>query len=197
MSGADGGRGGSGSPEVFACAPAARHAPGVVAAAMVLAGLIAAWRIEPFGLLTGVAMVRGLFVAVGAVAGLRFLLSAREVRIRAALRDDGLLLELGARAVAIPYGAVESLDYEHAFRRYTRWTPALVVVDVRGQRHRIPACIEDGERLVRGLVERASRRDLGIWADALGLPARMRRARRLAAAAYLCAVAIVVAAILA
>ncbi len=184
-------------PAVFACAPFARHAPAVLAASMIAAGLIAAWRIEPLGLVTDVTAVRGLLGAVGAVAGLRFLLSAREVRIRATLRAGDLLLELGARTVTVEFGSIEALDYEHAFRRYALWTPALVVVDARGRRHRIPACVRDGEGLVTALVERSTGRDLGVRAEALRLRARLRRARRLSGLAYLFAGAIVLAAILA
>ena len=182
--------------EAFACDALARGAPLAIAVSMVAAALVAALRVDPGGLLPHVGVVRGLLVAVGAIAGLRVVLSSNEVRIRAKLQDRSLRLELSSRSLTLDYDAIRSLDWDHAFRYYSRWIPALVVVDARGERHRVPAVLRGGDRFVASLAARSGRRDLRGLAAALGLAERMRRARRLLPVAYAAAALLLLAAVL-
>lgn len=182
--------------EAFACSPSTRRLPIVLAAAAVVAAAIAAMRVDPHGVLPNAAWVRGLLVAAGVVVGVRIVLSLAELPLRVTVRESDLLLVRRKRTFALSYEDLGALDYDPAFRHYSMWPPALVLVDRRGRRVRVPAIVEGGERLIRLLVERAGRRDLEDWAAAGGMERRMRRSRWFVPVGYLAALALVVCAAL-
>ncbi len=178
----------------YACPAAARRLSWVLAAALVAASAILAARIDPAGRLPNSAVMKGLLVAAAAVLGARIALSLSELRLTARVRERDVLLELRGRMAALAWEDIERVDWDPPFRHYSRWSPALVLVDRRGRRFRIPALVTGGDRLVADLLEAAGRSDLSNQAAAQSLAKRMARSRRWTAAAYAAAACAMVAA---
>jgi hypothetical protein len=178
----------------FLCSASARRLPWVLAAAMVVAAAILAARIDPADRVPNSAVMRGLLVASAAVLGLRISLSLAELRLTVRVRGKDLLFELRGRMASLAWGDILRADWDPPFSHYGRWPPALVLLDRRAQRFRIPALIAGGDRLVADLVARSGRSDLADWADAHRLAGRMVRARWWTAAGYVAAACVVAAA---
>ncbi len=190
--------GARGSPArgAFACPASARWLPWALLVAMVVAAAILAARVDPGGRLPNSAAMKALLVAVAAVLGTRIALSFAELRLTVLVRERDLLLELRGRMASLTWDDIERLDWDPPFRYYSRWIPALVLVDRLDRRIRVPAVIADGERLLSDLLAAAGRPDLADWATAQRLAARLARSRWFTAAGYAVAAgAVIVAAI--
>jgi hypothetical protein len=183
--------------EVHACPASARRLSWVLAAALVAAAAILAARMDPAGRVRSSALMKGLLVAAAAVLGARIALSLAELRLTVRVRERDVLLELRGRMASLAWEDILRLDWDPPFRHYARWSPALVLVDRRGRRFRIPALVTGGKRLVADLLEAAGRSDLAEWAAAQSLAARMARSRWWAVAGYVVAACTVAAAALA
>jgi hypothetical protein len=183
--------------ERFLCSALARRLPLILVAAMVAAAAILAARIDPAGRVPNSGVMKGLLVAAAAVLGVRIFLSLSELRLSARLRGGDLLLELRGRMASLSWDDILRLDWDPAFRHYGRWPPALVLIDRRAQRFRLPALIAGGDRLVADLLARSGRADLAAWAGAHRIEARMARARWWTAAGYVAAACVVAVAALA
>jgi hypothetical protein len=181
----------------FSCAASARGLPWLLAAALVAAAGILAARIDPAGRIPNSAVMKGLLLAAGAVLGLRVALSLNELRLRVRLREKDVLFELRGRTVSLAWGEIARAEWEPPFSHYGTWPPALVLLDRRAQRYRIPALVAGGDRLVEELLARSGRPDLADWAEAQRLAPRMGRARWWTAAGYVAAACVVAAAALA
>lgn len=176
----------------FRCSTAARWIPVALAGAMLLGAVVLAVRIDPDRRLPGAGAMRVLLVAAAAVLGMRISLSLRELGLRLRFRSEGVLFELRGRSLTLDYGEVRHLDWDPAFRHYAKWLPALVLVDRRARRHRVPALLEEGDRFVLEFVSRSGRTDLADWVEVHRIAGRMARARSwvvLFFAAAACAVA--------
>ena len=178
----------------YACPASTRRVSWVLAAALVAAAAILAARMDPAGRLPNSAVMKGLLVAAAAVLGARIALSLAELRLTVRVRERDVLLELRGRMASLAWEDILRLDWDPPYRLYSRWSPALVLVDRRGRRFRIPALVRGGERLVADLLEAAGRSDLSDWAAAQSLAARMARSRGWAVAGYVAAACVVAAA---
>ena len=161
----------------FRCSTAARWIPVALAGAMLLGAVVLAVRIDPDRRLPGAGAMRVLLVAAAAVLGMRISLSLRELGLRLRFRSEGVLFELRGRSLTLDYGEVRHLDWDPAFRHYAKWLPALVLVDRRARRHRVPALLEEGDRFVLEFVSRSGRTDLADWVEVHRIAGRMARAR--------------------
>jgi hypothetical protein len=189
--------GGSSSETAFSCSAPARQLPWVLPAALILGAGILAARIDPAGRVPNSAVMKALLVAAGAVLGLRVALSLIELRLRVRCRENDILFELRGKTASLARDEIALAEWDPPFRHYGTWPPALVLLDRRAQRYRIPALFTGGDRLVEDLVARSPRHDLADWAEAQRLGPRMGRARCWTAAGYVAAACVVAGAALA
>lgn len=183
--------------ESFRCSAAARWLPWALAVAIAFACIMAAVRADPAGVLPRMRLVRGIIVAFGVFAGLRLVVSTRDVGIRVRVREQDLVMERGRRSRLIRYDEILDLDFEAPLRHYRRWLPGLVILDKSRRANSIPALLSHGDVFVRSLLARSGRRDLEGIALVLGLEARMGRARLYVAAGFAAAAILVAGAIVA
>jgi hypothetical protein len=183
--------------ESYRCSAAARWLPWVLAAAIAFACVMAAVRSDPAGVLPRMRLVRGIIVAFGVFAGLRLVVSTRDVGIRVRVRERDLVLERGGRSRLIRYDEILDLDFEAPLRHYRRWLPGLVILDRNRRANGIPALISRGDMFVRSILARSGRRDLEGIAMVLGLEARMGRAHMYVAGGFAAAAVLILGAIVA
>jgi hypothetical protein len=183
------------SSRLYACGPAARWLPRVLAAAILVAAMLVAYRFDPHRSLTFARSLQGILVVLGAAIGLWIVRSGAELRVRVGLAREGVRFDYGRGAVTLAYDDVVRFDFESPLSSSRRLWPAAVLLDDRGRSWRLPALIGGGERLIRELVAASGRDDLESWAGSLGLARRMGHATALVAVGYTMAAAVVTAAI--
>jgi hypothetical protein len=187
--------GGTVEETVFRGGTAARWLPRVLAAAVLVAALLAAYRFDPTDVLLASRYLRRGVAVVGAVLAWWILRKGTEARAVLALRAEELVFRYGAREYSLRHEDVDRLGYETPFAQSRPWLPALVLRDRFGQPWRISGLIDDGDKLLGELLRRTGRNDLQAWAETLNLQGVMARARRRVLIGYLVAAAIVVAGI--
>jgi len=180
---------------IHRCSAAARWLPRAFAGAVLAAGLLVAFSLDPDATVPLVRPFKRGLVLVSALAALWLVRKGGEVRVGVGAGPDGLVFVAGARRLDLRYRDIATLRYEPPFgMSRSAWMPALALIDRQGTSWRIPALIECGERLVAALLEQSGREDLAAWADAFDLERRMARSGARVAAGYGAAVLIVVAA---
>jgi hypothetical protein len=185
-----------GGEHVYRCGAAARWLPRALAGAVLAAGLLVAFALDPDATVRLVQPFKRGLVLVSALVALWLVRKGGEVRVRIGAGPEGLVFLAGRRRLDLPYRDIAALRYEPPFgvSRWA-WIPALALIDRQGRSWRIPALIERGERLVAALLDFSGRADLASWADALDLERRMSSSGTRVAAGYGASALIVVAAV--
>jgi hypothetical protein len=166
--------------------------PRVVGGAVLAAAAIVNLGLERSAVLPGA--VRGLLILVAAGAALWLVRAGSEARMEVEVRADRLELGTRGRRVELSIDEIEAIDFDPAFSSRRRWLPAVVLVDRRERRWRIPASVERGGALIDAIVERSGQDRLRAWSDARRIPSRMVASRWLTGSGYVIAVALVAAA---
>jgi hypothetical protein len=180
---------------VFRCGRAARWAPRVLAAAMIVAVLLVTRRFQDApGIIGGMQVRWALWIGAAFVA-LWILNKGAELRVQVGLSAEGLDFSYGARPALLPFGRIETLRFDPPFSARRSWVAATVLLDERGEAWRLPVALESGDRLVADLVQRTGREDLATWADVLRIERRMRKGTLHTLAVYAAAAGILVAAL--
>jgi len=174
------------------CGIAARWMPRVLGGAVLAAGAIVNWSLEPYAVFSG--MVKGALVVAAAAAALWLVRAGSEARMEIAVEEDRIRLGARGRYVELAIHDIEALDYDPPFSSARRWLPAIVLVDRRDRRWRIPASVEGGAAMLGEIVERSGQDRLRAWADARRLARRMAMSRWFTASGYVAAAGLVVAA---
>ncbi len=180
------------SARFYRCNLLARWLPRVLAAAILIAALVAGYRLADTAL---GARFRSVLVAGAALIALFVIRTGAEVRLSIRPQPEGLAFRLGRVRSLLRYDRIESLRYEGPFASGFRWIPAVVLISNRGDSWRIPALLADGEGLIDDLIKLSGREDLGSWVAALGLRKRFGRVRSTLLAGYGAAAAIAAAGI--
>ena len=199
--------GANGQSPVFVSSTAARWLPRVLALALLALGLVAAaraGRIEPQPGVSVPPLTQRLvqsqqlfFALVGLLAGVAVIRGGAEVRTRARLGGEALHVTAGIGEIDIEYDKMERLEFASPFSQSrTRWLPATVIVDKWGQAFRLPATLQQGDRLIREIVRRSGREELAAWSQALQLEKRMGRPQLCLAVGYGLAVTAALAALI-
>jgi len=160
----------------YAAGAAARWLPRAVAGALLAATMAGGLRIDPASSALA-PWIRAFVVLVGALAALAVVRRGSEVRARFAVDADGLVVRVGRHERRLPWRSMTRLEWLPPFAGARTWLPAFAVVDDAGRAWRVPAVVEDGDRLVDELVRRSGRNDLAAWAESQALRDRMARAR--------------------
>ena len=180
---------------IHRCSAAARWLPRAFAGAVLVAGMLVAFALDPDATVPLVRPFKRGLVLVSALVALWLVRKGGEVRVGVGAGAEGLVFLAGPRRLDLPYREIAALRYEPPFAvSRSAWIPALALIDRRGTSWRIPALIERGERLVTALIDLSGREDLAAWADALDIERRMSRSGRRVAVGYGAAALIVVAA---
>jgi hypothetical protein len=166
--------------------------PRVLGGAVLAAAAIVHLSLEPHAVFSGT--VKGVLVVAAAAGALWLVRAGSEARMEVAVEADRIKLGGRGRYVELAIREIEALDYDPPFSSTRRWLPALVLIDRRDRRWRIPASIEGGEAMVGEIVERSGQDRLRAWADARRIVPRMAASRWFTAAGYAAAVGLVVAA---
>jgi hypothetical protein len=166
--------------------------PRVIGGALLAAAAIVNGNLEPSAALSG--MVKGVLVGSAAAAALGVVRAGSEARMEIAVEEDRLRLGARGRCVELALRDIEAVDYDPPFSSARRWLPALVLIDRRDRRWRIPAAVEDGASMMDEIVERSGQDRLRAWADARRVDRRMARSRWFTVAGYGVAAGLVVAA---
>lgn len=174
------------------CGVAARWMPRVLGAALLAAAAIVNGRLEPSAALSG--MVKGVLVVAAAAAALWIVRAGSEARMEIGVEQDRIRLGARGRYVELALRDVEAVDYDPPFSSARRWLPALVLIDRRDRRWRIPASVEDGKSMIDEIVDRSGHDRVRAWADARRVDRRMARSRWFTVAGYGAAAGLVVAA---
>lgn len=164
------------------CGVAARWMPRVLGGSLLAAAAIVNGHLEPSAALSG--MVRGVLVVAAAAGALWIVRAGSEARMEIAVEKDRLRLGARGRYVELALRDLEAVDYDPPFSSARRWLPALVLIDRRDCRWRIPASIEDGASMLNEIVERSGQDRLRAWADARRVDRRMARSRGFTVAGY-------------
>lgn len=175
----------------FRCGLAARWLPRVLAAAVLVAAVLAAFRVDPAEVLTASRYLRRGVALFGALAALWIVKKGAEVRTAVGIRGDQLVFRVGARSYELLIRDLERLEYETPFAVTRTWLPALVLRDRFGQPWRVSALISDGGTLIAELLRRTGRSDLATWSETLRLPRKMGQAGVRVAIGYAAAATIV------
>jgi len=160
--------------QVYTCGRAAHWLPRTLAGALLLAGLLAAARVDPEAAVSGSRRFRALVVLAGAVLALWVVRKGGEVRQGVVSGDDALEVRYGARSRRLAYADVDAIRWDGPFGAGRSWLPAAVLVDREGREWRLCSLLQRGERLLGEIVERSRRPALATWA------AEYRVGRRLA-----------------
>lgn len=179
----------------FRCAAAARWLPRVLGAAVLAAGLIAAYQLPPTRLVKA-SYARQCIMAIGLLAAFWVVRTGREVDVAVTVGERALEFSWGGRRRQVSFDALSSMVFRAPFASGRRWVPAMVLEDEHGESWRVPAFLEGGASFVTELLSRAQRNDLDAWAQARKLEDRMGRARQWVVGGYLASLAIVVTAAL-
>jgi len=180
---------------IHRCSAAARWLPRAFAGAVLVAGMLVAFALDPDATVPLVRPFKRGLVLVSALVALWLVRKGGEVRVGVGAGAEGLVFLAGPRRLDLPYREIAALRYEPPFAvSRSAWIPALALIDRQGTSWRIPALIERGERLVTALIDLSGREDLAAWADALDIERRMSRSGTRVAAGYGAAALIVVAA---
>ena len=177
----------------FRCGPAARWLPRVLAAALLAAGTLAAFRMDPHGVLLGSSYLRnGVALAAGLFA-LWIVRKGTEVRMVVGVGDEDLIMSHGSRSFKLPYDRIDRLGYAAPFAATRNWLPALLIWDKERTCWRILSLLSDGDRLLRLLLEKTDRDDLAAWSETLKLERLMQRSGHRVAMGYILSAAILAA----
>jgi hypothetical protein len=177
---------------VFRCSGAGRWLPRVLAAAVLIAAVLAAFRFDPGTVLTASKYLRSLVAVLGGALALWIVRKGAEVRVVLVLSEEELLFRYGSREYALRLEDLERLSYETPFAQSRTWLPALVLRDRFGQPWRISAFISRGERLLEEILRRIDRSDLQTWSETLQLPKLLSRSRHRVLIGYIAAAAILI-----
>lgn len=158
----------------WAAGPAARWLPRALAASLLTAGLLAAFRFDEHGNLPFARGIQGVIVVAGAALGLWVLRAGAESRVVAVLEPRRLLLEHGGHVAGVEFHEMRRLEFEWPLAASRRLWPATVVVDRFGRSWRLPAVLRHGDALIAELLRRSARDDLRTWAETLRVERRMR-----------------------
>jgi hypothetical protein len=172
----DGGR--SEEPSFYRCSLAARWLPRVLAATVLVAAVLAAYRFDPHQVLSASRYLRSLLVVLGAALALWIVRKGGEVRTSFAVTAEELLIRHGSREYSLRLQDLDRLAYETPFAQSRTWLSALVLRDRFGQTWRVSAYLRQGDRFLEELLARTGRSDLRAWADTLRLREIMARADR-------------------
>lgn len=167
-----------GEVETFRCGPAARWLPRVLGATLLATLTLAAYRMDPHGLLPGSAWLRRSVVLAGGLVALWIVRKGGETRIATGIGEEGLLLSCGPRSRTLPYDRISRLGYAAPFAATRNWLPAMLLWDRDRNCWRILSLLQGGDRMLRTLLEKAGREDLAIWAETLKLEQRMAASGR-------------------
>jgi len=187
---------GTREPSYFRCGLAARWLPRVLAAAVLVAAVLAAFRFDPHEVLSASKYLRNLVAVLGGVIALWIVRKGGEVRTAFAIGGDELLVRHGAREYSLRLEDLDRLAYETPFAQSRTWLPALVLRDRFGQAWRVSALLDRGDRFVEDLLAGTGRNDLRAWAETLRLGEVMARAGRRVLVGYVAAAAILAAGLL-
>ncbi|MDX1388326.1 MAG: hypothetical protein R3344_04005, partial [Acidobacteriota bacterium] len=179
------------SRERYRCGPAAVWLPRVLGGALLAAATVLVFGVDPGGSVPYSSLVKGLVLTVAAAGALWIVRRGSEVRLEFGIGPSGLRLASRRRMLELPWKSIETLDYDPPLGTRSGWIPAMVLVDDRGRRWRIPAVVRDGPGLLEGILVRTARHDLRTWAEARRLRRRLERARAFVASGYVLAAAIV------
>ena len=180
-------------PSFFRCGLAARWLPRVLAAAVLVAAVLAAFRFDPHEVLSASKYLRNLVAVLGGVLALWIVRKGGEVRTAFAIGEDELLVRHGAREYSLRLEDLDRLAYETPFAQSRTWLPALVLRDRFGQAWRVPALLSEGDRFIEELLAGTGRNDLRAWSETLRLDEVMARAGRRVLIGYLAAAAVLAA----
>jgi len=170
------------TPSFRRCGVAARWMPRVLGGALLAAAAIVNLTLEPYAAVSG--MVKGVLVVAAAAAALWLVRAGSEARMEVAVEADKIRLGARGRYVELAIRDIEAIDYDPPFSSARRWLPAIVLIDRRDRRWRIPASIEGGAAMVEELVEHSGQDRLRAWADARRIPGRLAMSPWFTAAGY-------------
>jgi hypothetical protein len=177
----------------FRCGPAARWLPRALAGAVLAAATLAAFRMDPQGVLLGSSYLRNGVALTGGLLALWIIRKGAEVRTVIGVSDEGLIISHGSRSHVLPFDRVVRLGYAAPFAATRNWLPAMLIWDKSKMRWRISSLLRDGELLLSALLEKEGREDLTSWSETLKLQQRMAASGRRVAVGYLIAAAILAA----
>lgn len=177
----------------YACGSAARWLPRLLAAAVLAAAVLAAFRFDPHETLNASKYLRNLVALLGAVLALWIARKGGEVRTAFAVGKSEILVRHGSREHALRLADLERLAYETPFAQSRTWLPALILRDRFGQSWRVSAFLAGGDRFLEELLARTGRNDLRSWAETLRLGEIMARSGRRVLIGYAASAAILAA----
>lgn len=161
---------------IYRCGPGARWLPRAAAASVLAAAMLAGFRIDP-SVAPLVPFVRQFVILAGAGLAVMIVRKGGEVHFSFGLTRDALVVAARGRSARLELSRVERLDYDPPLGGSMNWIPAAVLVDEDGRGWRVPALVEQGDRLIVDLLERAGRNGLDAWAEAHHVVPRMGRYR--------------------
>lgn len=179
----------------FRCPRAAVWLTRTLAAAVLVAAMLLSRRIYAGVEGTSWSSSRTLVVVVGVLLAFMIVRAGGRVRGAYSLTPDAVEIDFGKQRRVLPYEQIVAMTYDPPLVSRREWLPALVLVDRFGKHWRIPALLAEGELFVAGLIRSSGRDDLGSFASAHGLHAKMARTRWRLVWGYALAAAVVVAAL--
>ena len=183
-------------PSFYRCGLAARWLPRALAAAVLVAAVLAAFRFDPHEVLSASRYLRNFLAVLGGALALWIVRKGGEVRTMFAVLDDELLIRHGMREYSLRLEDLDRLAYETPFAQSRTWLPALVLRDRFGQSWRVSAFLDGGGQFLEELLLRTGRSDLRSWAETLRLEEIMARAGRRVLIGYAASAAILAAGLL-
>jgi len=177
----------------FRCSFAARWLPRALAGSLLAAATLAAFRMDPHGVLFRSTYLRNGMALAGGLLALWIIRKGAEVRSIVSVGDAGLVISHGSRSHTIPFDRMSRLGYAAPFAATRNWLPAMLLWDENRVCWRILSLLRDGERLLTLMLEKAGREDLAAWAETLRLQRRMEASGRRIAVGYIISAAILAA----
>ena len=160
---------------LYRCRAPARWLPRTLAAAVLVAGMLAAARLEAYAAVPGARAFRIALVVASAALALWIVRKGAEVRLRVSVGVDAVELEIGGRGASLPLEEIASVRYEPPFGPSRSWLPAAVLLDRHGASWRLSGLLDGGERALAEIVAQSGREDLAAWVAAQDLEAKMAR----------------------
>lgn len=179
--------------EFYGCSGAVLWLPRVLAAAVVVASMLAAFRLEMSQGASLAKPIQGGVIVVGAFIGLWILRAGSEVRLRMHFDGPRLFFSLGRQSAAVELDAIVRLAREAPFGASRRLLPAAVLIEQNGRPWRLPVVLDHGAELIDDLLERSGRSDLAAWAEILELKQHMQRKQTVIVVGYSVALLVVLA----